>query len=537
MPGASRWSGAASAEAGECGACNKASAPSVKWRVPSRPNRSRLMPGSLCRAALLAAFVFALAGPARAQDVPAPPAPGPVEEITFEEALGIALRQNTTLRQAENVAEARESAVSEARAIFLPDLRASVRPTQRYGLVFDQTTGNLNQETSESLDATLSTSLNLFNGFGDVASLRRARLSSEASEQGLERARQDVLFTVASDFLQTILDQEIVRIQQENLEAERAQAERVRQLVEGGVRPRADEFQQAALVAERELLLLEAEGALELSKTRLVQTLQLDPFGNYTFVAPSLEAASLEAEAHDLEVLLTAALERRADLRAQELQIEAAEEGVRVARSGYYPSVNLFANLGSSYSSLATQPIPGTSISVPVRTESGEAILVGGEPFEFSTSPQFAQTPFSDQFFSDNRAGAIGLSVDIPVFDRFATRARVEQARLEAENERIRLDDLRQEVALQVRQGYLDYQNAVKRLDVTARQLAAAEVALQAEQERYDLGVSTLTELAQARARMAEAQSARAQAVARFVFQSKLIDYALGTLDLTADLF
>src|SRR5690606_26293185 len=137
--------------------------------------------------------------------------------------------------------EARESAVSEARAIFLPDLRASVRPTQRYGLVFDQTTGNLNQETSESLDATLSTSLNLFNGFGDVASLRRARLSSEASEQGLERARQDVLFTVASDFLQTILDQEIVRIQQENLEAERAQAERVRQLVEGGVRPRADE--------------------------------------------------------------------------------------------------------------------------------------------------------------------------------------------------------------------------------------------------------------------------------------------------------
>lgn len=488
------------------------------------------MPGFRRRALLLAVLALLLAGPARAQRAAA-------EEITFEEALALALRQSTALRQAENVAEASETAVAEARALFLPDLRAAVRPTQRYGLVFDQTTGSLNQETSESLDASLSTSLNLFNGFGDVASLRRAQLGREAGERSLERARQDVLFNVARDFLQTILDAELVRIQQENLEAERAQAERVRELVEAGVRPRADELQQAALVAERELALLEAEGALELSQTRLVQTLQLDPFGRYTFTAPALGEMRLEAEAHDLEALLTAALARRADLRAQELQIEAAEEGVRAARSGYYPSVNLFANLGSSYSSLAMQPVPGTGASIPVLTEGGEAILIAGEPFEIAASPRLERVPFGEQFLSNNRAGAVGLSVDVPVFDRFVTRARVERARLDVENERIRRDDLRQEVALQVRQGYLDYQNAAKRLDVTARQVAAAEAALEAEQERYDLGVSTLTELAQARARMAEARSARAQARARFLFQSKLLDHALGTLDPTAELF
>jgi outer membrane protein len=92
-------------------------------------------------------------------------------------------------------------------------------------------------------------------------------------------------------------------------------------------------------------------------------------------------------------------------------------------------------------------------------------------------------------------------------------------------------------VALQVRQGYLDYQNAAKRLDVTARQVASAQAALDAEQERYDLGVSTLTELTQARALLVEAQSARAQAVAQFVFQQKLLAYAVGTLDPTASLF
>ncbi|MDX1532176.1 MAG: TolC family protein, partial [Rhodothermales bacterium] len=314
------------------------------------------MPHRLRRAVGLALAAVAFAVAPRAQEAPTPDA----REITFNEALSIALRQNTALQQAENVAEGRGLAVSQARSTFLPDLSAAVRPTRRYGLVFDQTTGQLDQETSQSLDASVTTSLNLFNGFGDVAALREARLNREAAEFALVRAQQDVLFDVASEFLRVILDQELVRIQAETLEAEQAQRDRIDQLVEGGVRPRADAFQQAAIVAERELELLQAEAQLELAKTRLVQTLQLDPFEAYTFVAPSLEAASLDVEAYDLEVLLTAALEQREDLQAQALQIEAAEASIDVAQSGYWPTVNLFASFGSSYSSLATRTLPNT---------------------------------------------------------------------------------------------------------------------------------------------------------------------------------
>ena len=472
-------------------------------------------------------------GSAQAQEAPAP------QEITFDEALRIGLERNTTLRQATNAAEASALNVSQARATFLPDLSASVTPTRNYGLSFDQTTGQLEQETTESLNAGLSANLNLFNGFRDQATLVRSRYQREASEFSLERARQNVLFEVANQFLQVLLNKELVLIQEENLAADSSQLNVINQLVEGGVRARADALQQEAQVAQRELTLLEAEANLEVAKTRLVQILQLDPFGNYTFVAPALESLSLEESAYDLEDLLTTALERRDDLRAQELRIEAAEEGIRVARSGYFPTVTLFGNYGSRYSSLATRSLPGQAEFVPIVTPTGEPLYiqeVGGERFGFDNVPR-EETPFSDQFFTDNRGGTVGLSVNIPIFDRFVTRAQVQQARLEAENERIQLENVQQDVALQVRQGWLDYQNASKRLDVTERQVAAARAALDAEQERYDLGVSTLTELTQARARFVEAQSARAQAVAQFVFQSKLLDYAVGSLDPSAQLF
>ncbi len=458
------------------------------------------------------------------------------QEITFDEALRIGLERNTALRQATNTAEARALDVGRNRAEFLPDLSASVRPTQRYGLAFNQTTGELNQETSESLDASVSANLNLFNGFRDQASLAQARIQSEAGELSLGRSRQDVLFNVANQFLQVLLNRELVGIQEENLAADRAQQEQIEQLVAGGVRARADVLQQEAQVAERELSLLRAESDLDLATTRLVQILQLDPFGAYTFVAPSLDAVPLQPEAVDLEALLTAALDRREDVRAQELQIEAAEAGVRVAKAGYYPSVNLFGGYGTSYSSLATRAT-GAPVQIPVTTGSGEVIFIGDEPLLFPGQGDRENTPFFDQFFTDNRGGSVGLSVNIPIFDRFVTRSQVQQAQLQAESERIGLDNLRQDVALQVRQGWLDYQNAAKRLDVTARQVTAAQAALDAEQERYDLGVSTLTELTQARARLVEAQSSRAQSVAQFVFQSKLLDYATGTLDPSERLF
>ncbi|MEM1043726.1 MAG: TolC family protein [Bacteroidota bacterium] len=458
------------------------------------------------------------------------------QEITFDEALRIGLERNTALRQAVTAAEARALDVTLNRAEFLPDVSASVRPVQNYGLIFDQTTGQLEQETTEQLNASVSANLNLFNGFRDQASLRQARLQREASEFSLDRSRQDVLFNVANQFLQVLLSRELVAIQEENLAADQAQLEQIGQLVEGGVRARADALQQEAQVAQRELSLLQAEADLELAKTRLVQVLQLDPFGNYTFVAPSFGAVPLQPDAIDLEEILTAALDRREDLRAQELQIDAAEADIRVARGGYYPTVNLFASYGSGYSSLATRSV-GEAPEIPVTTGSGDIVLVGGEPLTFDGPAPREDTPFGDQFFTDNRGGSVGLSVNIPIFDRLATRSQVQQAKIRAENERIALDNLRQEVALQVRQGWLDYQNAAKRLDVTARQVASAEAALEAEQERYDLGVSTLTELTQARATLVEAQSNRAQAVSQFVFQRTLLDYAVGTLDPSARLF
>lgn len=419
--------------------------------------------------------------------------------ITINDAIDIALERNVTLRQVSNNLDAQSAQVLAERGDFLPNLSLSLTPVQRYGTTFDQTAGTFTNEQTQSFSGNVRTNLNLFNGFADVASLNQAQQTLEQRSQTVERARQTVVFDVVSTFLDVISNREQIRIREENLESQEQQLEQIREFTRVGSRPISDLYQQEAAVAQAEFQLLEAERQLQLSRTRLIQTLQLDPFGQFDFVVSELdETTTLVPDSYQLDALMREAFSRRSDLKAQELSISAAKQGVRVAQSGYWPTVTLSGDVSGNYSST---------------TE--DALGVG----------------FSDQLFDDRRSESFALSVSVPLFNRFAVRNQVQQARVRHDNARLGLEALRQDVALQVRQAYLDYQTATKNLDVTEKQLRAAERALQAAEERYEVGAATLVELSQVRADYVQAASDRVNARYNFVFQEKLIEYYTGVLN------
>lgn len=436
---------------------------------------------------VLVLLSIAAAGTVSAQDV---------RTITIEEAVRIALERNVALRQASNNLEAQAAQVQAERGDFLPDLGVFFRPGQSYGTSFDQTSGGFTSETTQSMSAQLQSSVTLFSGYNNVATLNQARHTLDQRDYTLERTRQVVVFDAVSIFLEMIASREQIAIQQENLESQQQQLEQIREFTRVGSRPISDLYQQEATTAQAELQLLEAERQLQLSETRLIQVLQLDPFGNYAFVVPELdENITLTPNTYQLDELLRQAFDRRADLKAQEAAIDASESAIRAARSGYFPTISFSAGISSFYSSSLT----GIS--------------------------------FSDQFFDQRRTEDLGLSVNIPLFNRFRTNSQVQQAKVQYQNARLGLETQQQEVALQVRQAYLDYQTSIKNLEVTQKQLLAAERALEAAQARYAVGATTLVELSQVQATYVQAASDRANARYTFLFREKLLEYYTGVLD------
>jgi outer membrane protein len=430
-----------------------------------------------------------------AQEGQSPPAPSPgnTRIITFQDAIGIALEQNPTVRQAQNVAALSKVDVNEARGQFLPDLRVSTSGSKNFGRTFDQTEGEIVNQTTNTMSLGLNSGVTLFDGFGNTASLKGARLSDEAAEQELHRTRETVAFTVASNFLSLIQSQEQLRVQRENLEAATALERQIQQYVDLGARTIADLYQQQANTASARFAVVEGGRTVELARVELISTLQLDPRGTYEFQAPPDTTASASTEQFELANLQTRAADQRVDLKAEVARVEAADQNVRVARSNRWPIVSLSTGYSSAYSSANS-------------------------------------SNFIDQL-DGRRGGSVGVGVSVPIFDRGAAANATRRAEIQADNERLQLETLQQDVALQVRRSYLDFQTAKEQLLNAQAQLRAAELALQTSQDRYQAGASTLVELTQARATQVQAASQLVSARYNLQFQRILLDYYVGDLD------
>lgn len=456
----------------------------------SRPVQRVIRTSTFLVVGFLASLLL-LAADSQAQDM---------REVRFNEAVQIALENNTSIKRAQNGLDLQELTVRTEKAAFLPNLNLNTGANRNWGLTFDQTVGQLRNTSTDGFNMSASTGINLFNGFADVSSLNAARYQLDAQEYSMERTQQTVVFNVISNFLNVILAEENIAIRQEDVQAQQQLLDQIQEFVNVGSRAISDLYQQQATLANAESQLLTAESNFQVAKTRLIQVLQLDPLSDYRFIAPDPSDLPISVRSYDPENLLVSAFERRADIRAQEAAINAAEEGIRASRAGYLPSLNLSASTGSGYSS-------------------------ANQRDDFNTQ------------LENNRSERLGLSLSIPVFNRLNVKRGIEASKVQYNNARLDLENAQQNVAIEVRQAYLDYQTAVKRLEVTEKSLQAADQALRVEQERYQVGASTLVELQQARSQFVNASSQRAQAVFQFHFQHRLIEYYQGILDPTQPLF
>lgn len=413
--------------------------------------------------------------------------------ITFDEAIRIALDQNVELRQAQNTAASGDIGVSEARMQMVPDLRLGVTGSQNYGRNFNESEGRIIDESSRSANLGVSSGVTLFNGFANTASLREAHFNKRAGNLDLARARETVVFTVASNFLALIQQQEQLRVRRESLAAEAALAQQIQSYVNAGTRTVADLYQQQANVASAQLSLVDAERSAELARVDLMDTLHLDPRGDYEFQRPADTQLSSGKELPALDEMLARSLAQRSDLDAEEARVAAAEQSIRVARGAYWPDLSLSAGYSSGYTSVA--------------------------PFSFGEQ------------LDQRRGGSVGVNLSVPLFDRRNAANATRRAELRTQSERLTLESLKQDVSLQVRRVELDYRSAREQMSAAQAQQRAADLALQTVQQRYRAGAATLVEVSQARASQVQAASALVSARYNLLFQRTLADYYLGELD------
>lgn len=428
-----------------------------------------------------------------------------VQRITLEQAIQLALENNIALRQAENNMLVQNANVTSAKMDFLPNLNFGVNGNRNTGRQFVQETLSYDDLTTFSSGASLSTGVTIFDGLRNINTLRAAQTSKLSAEENLQRAKENVIFNTASSYLSVLLNQELLNIARENLEASRKQLEQVKAQVEVGMRPMVDLYNQEAVVANNEFQIVERENALNISTVQILRVLAIDPIQDYEFVTPGIDEENLKVTNYSLTQLIERAMMNRSDLRGTEAQIQLSQYNLRIARGAFLPTVSLSGNLSGSYSDQFRE-----------RNASGQFVDVG----------------YWDQVTDRNRRYSFGFSVQVPIFNRYNTRFNVQRSQVDYKNAMLNLEAKKLEINQEVRQAYNDYLSATKQLETTERALLASSKAYETEQERYRVGASTLIELTRSNAEFVSASSNRVQAIYRFVFQEQLLNYYLGQVQL-----
>ena len=405
--------------------------------------------------------------------------------ITLQDAIRIALVQNTAVRFARNTLTVDSLNIRQSRNQFQPNLSGSSSSSQGFG-------AGTNGQGSFSLSAGLSSGITIYNGSQNRNILRQAQIGARAGVHDLGRTRQSVAFAVASEFLALITQQEQLRVQQENLTAQEQELTQLEQFVRQGTRPIGDLYQEQAAVASTRLALVNARRATEVAKVNLIQELVLDPRLDYSFATPS-DTGTGSLPTFNLDSLMSVAFQQRVDLRAQELRVQAAQTEIKIAAGGRLPVVTGSAGYSSGFNTAND----------------------GG---------------FASQL-NQRRGGSVGVGVSIPILDRGSVSIARQRAQIQLENEVLILRDQQQAVALDVRRANLDYLSAGEQLSAAGAQQRAAALALEAAQARYRVGLATFIEVTLARASLIQAQSAVVSARSNVVFQRALMSYYTGVLD------
>jgi outer membrane protein len=422
----------------------------------------------------------------------------PVSKLTYKEAVKIALQKNVNLNQQKNILESRQASRNSAIANLGPNLFVSGYGARNIGQQPNPENGNLENLTVDNFGASLNAQITLFNGFSRINQLQSSVQQFKAQTAFVSRSEQDVIYNVTIQYLQVLLDQELLRIAEENYNAQNTLLDQIRESVKLGARPEADLYNQDAQTKNMRVIALRSKVTLENDKATLAQTLQLDPSIPVELASPDPANAINLATDLPLDSLYNIALNQRADLKQLTYQANATKYAYRASASGYYPIISFGASYGSGYySSLRPNPLFGD---------------------------------FQNQFFEVLPNTNYQVNFTIPIFGRLTNRSQRVANKVVYDNTVLQKENLETTVKIDVQRAYKNYLSAIESYQAGLAQFQAGQLALQTQEEGYKLGVASQVTLAQANQTYVQAAASKAQAEVTLLFQSILMDYALGTL-------
>ena len=391
----------------------------------------------------------------------------------------LALANNPQITVSRLSALAAQQVTRETRSALWPTAAVDItgvdsRPDSRI------TAGGLNNPIIYQRAAVGANVTQLITDFGYTTNLiSSANLAAKAENENAIATREQIILATDQAFYGALQAQTVTRVAEQTVTARQTVADQVQALFKSKFKSQVDlSFAQVNL-SQAKLLLLYAQNNQNAALAALSAVLGYPTLENFKFIE---DTAPLTAPSANVDEMISDALARRPEMFALNYQYQSARKFQTAERDLLFPTIRAAGDVGDT----------------PVRN------------------------PVLSNWY-----GAVGVNIEIPVFNGFQYTARAHEADLRAQAVDERQRDLRDRISGDVRTSWLNASTAYNRLAVTQQLLDQAQLALDLADTRYRLGLSSIVELSQAQLQQTQAQISNAQAGYDYRLASAVLRYEI----------
>lgn len=422
------------------------------------------------------------------------PATGLNQEVwSLDDCIHHAREHHIPLRQQQLRATLAGYDLQEARWQLFPSAGISASQTNRFGRSVDPLTYEFSTEDSRGAVLSTWSDLTLFSGFRGITTIRKKQLDLEIQLARLDQAKNNLDLLVTRTYLEALFQKERVQSAQEQAALTGQLTEQARKLIEAGALTRQALLDLQAQLGRDNMELVEAQNDHDLALLSLAQVLNLDEPERLHIREPG-EEDLLPAILPDPKELFSQAQGRLPQIRASALEVQRAEKDLRLAQGAQMPSLTMTTGWGTGYSDQITDALSGN--------------IMG-----FRDQLRFTSTTY------------LRFGLQIPVFDGLSGWNRIREAKIMITDRELALEAEKQGVKKEIEMSYAASRAALAALEAGQLSVDASREAFSHAEQRFSLGMITLTDLEVTKNNLKKAQAEWLHAKYRYIFNLRILDF------------
>lgn len=421
---------------------------------------------------------------------------------TLRECVDYAVKNNLQVINNQYNNDIQSKNLAMAKNDYLPTVSGSVSNSASFGQ--SQYVNTIVRNDNFSNNANIGANIQLYNAGRIRKTAEKSQYDLTASLLDTEKTKNDVSLQVAQLYLQILLNKEVKKITDESVNNAEKVLNRAKITTEVGTTAKTVEAEATASLAREKQRQKSAEIDIERSLFNLAMLLQLKEFKEFDVQEvplPSMLAAPLNST----DNIINTAYENQPQVKAAETRILSAQKQIDIAKTQFYPTVSANAGIGTIYFNNLSTDITSTLLT-------GEVIK---------------EKSFFKQY-KDNFGQNLGLSLNIPIFNKGNTKLQVEQAKISENIAKNTLEQQKLSVRQDVQKAYFDANANYENFMAAVEAEKSTKLALDFAEKSYEAGRSTIYDLNNARNNYVNAQSTVSQAKYNYIFSMKLLNFYAG---------